>query len=130
MRHAFPKLEDDPNVRYYAVAGNPGSLQVVHPWLRPEYRDLLKTDPAVGGGPNDGLVTVKSSLFGNALPMPEGERLAEAAPEARRNWRVLGVLEADHIAEVGLELRVQRPSAYDHLASFAGLAQSSMRPTP
>ena len=36
---------------------------------------------------------------------------------------VTGVLEADHIAEVGLELRAKRPNAYDHLAFFAGLAQ-------
>jgi hypothetical protein len=49
--------------------------------------------------------------------------LPEVAPEGRPRWKVLGVLEADHIAEVGLELRVKRPNAYDHLAFFAGLAQ-------
>ena len=121
--HFNPIIEEDPNVRYYAVAGDPGNLQVVHPWLRPEYRDLLETDPAAGGGPNDGLVTVTSSLFGKPPPVPEGQVLAEPAPDARSKWKALGVLEADHIAEVGLELRVKRPNTYNHLAFFAGLAQ-------
>jgi len=116
-------IEDDPNVRYYAVAGDPGNLKVVHPWLRPEYRDLIETDPSEGGGPNDGLVTVTGSLFGNLLPGYEDEDYPELKSHRRENWTPLGVLEADHIAEVGLELRIKRPSAYDHLAFFAGLAQ-------
>lgn len=116
-------IEDDPNVRYYAVAGDPGNLKVVHPWLRPEYRDLIETDPSEGGGPNDGLVTVNSSLFGNPPPGSEAQDLPELKPHRRSNWEPLGVLEADHIAEVGLELRAKRPNTYDHLAFFAGLAQ-------
>ncbi len=51
-------IKDDPNVRYYAVAGDPVCRDVVHPWLRPEYKDIRRLDPAEGGGPNDGLVTV------------------------------------------------------------------------
>ena len=39
-------------------------------------------------------------------------------------WRRVGLIQADHIAEVGLELRFPPSDAYDHLAFFAGLAQS------
>jgi triacylglycerol lipase len=116
-------IEDDPNVRYYAIAGDPGCRDVVHLWLRPEYKDIKQTDPAEGGGPNDGLVTVTGSLFGNLLPGYEDQDYPELDSHRRESWTPLGVLQADHIAEVGLELRIKRPSAYDHLAFFAGLAQ-------
>jgi triacylglycerol lipase len=116
-------IEDDPNVRYYAVAGDPGCRDVVHPWLRPEYKDIKRTAPAEGGGPNDGLVTVSGSFFGNLPPGYEDQAYPGIEAHRRDNWETLGVLEADHIAEVGLELRVRRPNAYDHLAFFAGLAQ-------
>jgi hypothetical protein len=39
-------------------------------------------------------------------------------------WQVLGVVQADHIAEVGIPLRLLPSDAYDHLALFAGLAHS------
>jgi hypothetical protein len=116
-------IEDDPNVRYYAVAGDPGCRDVVHLWLRPEYKDIKRTDPSEGGGPNDGLVTVNGSFFGNLPPAYEDQGYPELKDHRRENWTPLGVLEADHIAEVGLELRVKRPNAYNHLAFFAGLAQ-------
>lgn len=116
-------IEEDPNVRYYAVAGDPGCRDVVHPWLRPEYKDIKRTDPGEGGGPNDGLVTVSGSLFGNLPPAYDDHNYPGLKSHRRENWTSLGVIEADHIAEVGLELRIKRPNAYDHLAFFAGLAQ-------
>ena len=116
-------IKDDPNVRYYAVAGDPGYRTVVHPWLRPEYKDILRTAPAEGGGPNDGLVTVSGSFFGNLPPEYKDQAYPELEQHRRDNWEILGVIEADHIAEVGLELRVRRPNDFDHLAFFAGLAQ-------
>jgi triacylglycerol lipase len=116
-------IEDDPHVRYYAIAGDPGCRDVVHLWLRPEYKDIKRADPGEGGGPNDGLVTVSGSFFGNLPPAYDDQDYPELKDHRRGNWTPLGVLEADHIAEVGLELRVRRPNAYDHLAFFAGLAQ-------
>ena len=56
-----------------------------------------------------------SSLFGHSPP--------GGAPQGRPNWTPLGVLQADHIAEVGIPLHVLRPDEYDHFAFFAGLAQ-------
>ncbi|MGB5548650.1 MAG: alpha/beta fold hydrolase [Polyangiales bacterium] len=123
LEHFNRIIEDDPNVRYYAVAGDPGCRDVVHPWLRPEYKDIHRTDPGEGGGPNDGLVTVSGSFFGNLPPAYADQAYPGLEKHRRENWETLGVLEADHIAEVGLELRVRRPNAYDHLAFFAGLAQ-------
>ena len=124
MLNDFNKIiKDDPNVRYYAVAGDPGYRTVVHPWLRPEYKDILRRDPADGGGANDGLVTVAGSFFGNLPPEYRDQVYPGLEKHRRDSWEILGVIEADHIAEVGLELRVRRPNAYDHLAFFAGLAQ-------
>ena len=123
LNHFNRIIEDDPNVRYYAVAGDPGCRDVVHPWLRPEYKDIKRTSPSEGGGPNDGLVTVSGSLFGNLPPAYEDQKYPGLKSHRRENWTPLGVIEADHIAEVGLELRIKRPNTYDHLAFFAGLAQ-------
>ncbi len=123
LEHFTRIIEDDPNVRYYAVAGDSGCRDIVHPWLRPEYEDIHQTDPEEGGGPNDGLVTVSGSFFGNLPPEYQDQAYPGLENHRRDNWEILGVLEADHIAEVGLELRVRRPNAYDHLAFFAGLAQ-------
>ena len=117
-----PIIQDAEGVRYYAVAGDPISDDAVIPALRLTY-ELLKRQPAsVGGGPNDGLVTVESSLFGKALPRDDGGA-QPVAPHGRANWESLGVLQADHIAEVGLPLHLLRPNTYDHFAFFAGLAQ-------
>jgi hypothetical protein len=44
--------------------------------------------------------------------------------QRRPYWQGVGLIQADHIAEVGLELRLPASNAYDHLAFFAGLAQS------
>ena len=115
-------IQDAPGVRYYAVAGDPISDDAVAPLLRPTYELLNKQPPSEGGGPNDGLVTVESSLFGNGLPGDNGEA-PPVAPHGRANWQALGVLQADHIAEVGLPLHLLRPNTYDHFAFFAGLAQ-------
>lgn len=116
-------IQDAPEVRYYAVAGDPISDDAVVPLLRPTYELLNKRPSSEGGGPNDGLVTVESSLFGNGLPSVDGEAPPPVAPHGRANWQPLGVLQADHIAEVGLPLHLLRPNTYDHFAFFAGLAQ-------
>ena len=115
LEHFNPLIEDDPGVRYYAVAGDPVTEDFIYPLLRPIHRLLEETSPSQGGGPNDGLVTVTSSLFGHSPP--------GGAPQGRPNWTPLGVLQADHIAEVGIPLHVLRPDEYDHFAFFAGLAQ-------
>ena len=116
-------IQDAPGVRYYAVAGDPISDHAVAPALRLTYELLNKQPPSEGGGPNDGLVTVTSSFFGNGLPTDDGEATLPVAPHGRPNWEPLGVLQADHIAEVGLPLHLLRPNTYDHFAFFAGLAQ-------
>ena len=116
-------IQDAPGVRYYAVAGDPLSTRAVAPLLRPSYELLNRQPPTAGGGPNDGLVTVASSLFGTALPATGGETLPPTGADGRHNWQPLGVLQADHIAEVGLPFHPLRPKVYDHFAFFAGLAQ-------
>jgi len=116
-------IRDAPGVRYYAVAGDPISARAVAPLLRPSYELLNRQPPAEGGGPNDGLVTVASSLFGTELRAGGGETTLPAGAEARHDWQPLGALQADHIAEVGLPFHPSRPKVYDHFAFFAGLAQ-------
>ncbi len=123
LEHFNPTIQDAPGVRYYAVAGDPITENVVYPLLRPTYR-LLNNEPAsAGGGPNDGLVTVMSSLFGHSPPVDRGEGQPAVAAHRRPSWTPLGVVQADHIAEVGIPLYLLRPNTYDHLAFFAGLAQ-------
>jgi pimeloyl-ACP methyl ester carboxylesterase len=117
-------IKDDPQVPCFAVAGDPLCRSVVHGILRPTYDALNDIDPAKGGGPNDSLVTVASAFFGN---LPQGyTHLETPLTEAQRrlHWQGVGLIQADHIAEVGLELRFPPSHAYDHLAFFAGLAQS------
>lgn len=123
LEHFNRIIEDAPDVCYYAVAGDPITEDFVYPLLRPTYQLLNHQSPSEGGGPNDGLVTVTSSLFGNSPPVDEGQEQPATAPHGRSTWKPLGVLQADHIAEVGIPLHVLRPNKYDHLAFFAGLAQ-------
>jgi hypothetical protein len=82
------------------------------------HRAIREIDPAQGGGPNDGLVTVTSSLFGNPTAA-----YPELVVHRRPKWKTLGVVQADHIAEVGIPLWFQPSETHDHLAFFAGLAQ-------
>jgi triacylglycerol lipase len=116
-------IADDPAVPCHAIAGDPGS-ELVGPLLRPVFEALSDLDPSEGGGPNDGLVTVKSALFGN---VPEGRAAGSkrARPDAqrRKHWKTLGLIQADHITEVGIPLQMPHRAAYDHFALFAGLAQ-------
>lgn len=65
----------------------------------------------------------KIRLHGIDAPEYEDEAYPELEEYRRDTWNTLGVIEADHIAEVGLELRLRRPNGFDHLAFFAGLAQ-------
>jgi len=123
LEYFNPIIADDPGVPCHAIAGDPGS-ELVGPLLRPTFEALNDIDPAEGGGPNDGLVTVKSALFGN-VPEERGKRKTGAAPVAprRRHWKTLGSVQADHITQVGIPLQLPHRAAYDHLALFAGLAQ-------
>ncbi|MGB3049713.1 MAG: hypothetical protein WBB42_01855 [Polyangiales bacterium] len=123
LEYFNPTIQDAPDVRYYAVAGDPITENVVYPLLRPTYQLLNHESPSAGGGPNDGLVTVRSSLFGHSPPADEGQEQPAVAEHGRPSWTPLGVLQADHIAEVGIPLHLLRPNTYDHLAFFAGLAQ-------
>jgi len=116
-------IEDDPDVPCYAVAGDPISLDAVQPLLRLLYRAINEIEPAQGGGPNDGLVTVTSSLFGNFPPAYEHQEYPELVVHRRSKWKTLGIVQADHIAEVGIPLWFRPSDTYDHLAFFAGLAQ-------
>jgi triacylglycerol lipase len=124
LEHFNRIIRDDPSVPCYAIAGDPGSPDVVNPLLRPAYQALNDTDPSEGGGPNDAFVTVESSLFGNLPEAYVGQESPQLAEHRGAHWQVLGVVQADHIAEVGIPLRLLPSNAYDHLALFAGLAQS------
>jgi triacylglycerol lipase len=116
-------IEDDPNVPYYAVAGDPISIDLVQPLLLPFYLAIREIDAAAGGGPNDGLVAVSSASFGNLLPAYEDEEYRDLGEHRRPKWKTLGIVQADHIAEVGLPLWFQPTDTYDHLPFFAGLVQ-------
>ena len=117
-------IQDDPQVPCFAVAGDPLCRSVVHGILRPTYDALNDIDPAKGGGPNDSLVTVASAFFGNLPPGYTHLETPLTKEQRRPYWQGVGLIQADHIAEVGLELRLPASNAYDHLAFFAGLAQS------
>jgi pimeloyl-ACP methyl ester carboxylesterase len=124
LEHFNRIIQDDPSVPCYAIAGDPACPSVVNPLLRPTYLALNQIDPSLGGGPNDALVTVESSFFGNVPESYAGQESAQLAAHQRAHWQVLGVVQADHIAEVGIPLRLLPSDAYDHLALFAGLAHS------
>ncbi len=120
-----PIIQEPSEVLCYAIAGDPGSRKLVNPLMRSSYESLLEMGPEEGGGPNDGFVTLESALFGNipeAYVADEGESL-RYTEEPRPSWQVLGVVSADHIAEVGIPLQFPANEEYDHLACFAGLAQ-------
>jgi triacylglycerol esterase/lipase EstA (alpha/beta hydrolase family) len=126
MREYFNAIIQEPSeVPCYAMAGDPANPERVNPLMRSSYESLLKMGPEEGGGPNDGFVTLESALFGN---MPEAYVAEEReslrySEEPRPNWQVLGVVSADHIAEVGMPLQFPANEEYDHLACFAGFAQ-------
>jgi pimeloyl-ACP methyl ester carboxylesterase len=123
-KHFNRIIQDDPQVPCFAVAGDPLCRSVVHHILRPTYDALNDIDPAKGGGPNDSLVTVPSAFFGNLPPGYTHLETPLIEKQRRPHWKGVGLIQADHIAEVGLELRLPPSKAYDHLAFFAGLAQS------
>jgi triacylglycerol lipase len=123
LEHFNRIIRDDPTVPCFAIAGDPGSAASVGPLLLPGFLALHAIDPANGGGPNDGLVTVESSLFGNLPEAYAGQGSPEVDEQRRDHWEVLGTLQADHVAEVGIPLRLLPSAAYDHMAFFAGLAQ-------
>lgn len=116
-------IEDDPEVPCFAIGGDPLCKSVVHGILRPTYDALNEIDPSMGGGPNDSLVTVASAFFGNLPPGYTHLETELVRKQRRPHWKRLGLIQADHIAEVGLELRLRPSMAYDHRAFFAGLAQ-------
>jgi triacylglycerol esterase/lipase EstA (alpha/beta hydrolase family) len=118
-----PIIEDDPSVPCYAIAGDPGSPDLVGPLLQLGYRVLLDLNPSQGGGPNDGLVTVESSFFGNLPEAYAGGSSSAYAEQRRHHWQILGCVRADHIAEVGIPLQLLPSDSYDHFSLFAGLAQ-------
>ena len=123
LEHFNPIIADDPAVPCHAIAGDPGP-ELVGPLLRPAFEALNDIEPSDGGGPNDGLVTVKSALFGN-VPAERATRSRGGRPavQRRRHWKTLGSVQADHITEVGIPLQMPHRAAYDHFALFAGLAQ-------
>ena len=116
-------IEDDPDVPCYAVAGDPVTADFVQPMLLAFHLAINEIEPALGGGPNDGLVAVTSSLFGNFSADYEEQAREELDANRRPHWKTLGVVKADHIAEVGIPLWFQARDAYDQLPFFAGLAQ-------
>lgn len=116
-------IKDDPQVPCFAVGGDPLAKSVVHRILRPTYLALNELDPSQGGGPNDSLVTVASAFFGNLPPGYTHLETELVRMQRRPHWNRIGLIQADHIAEVGLELRAWPSNAYNHRAFFAGLAQ-------
>jgi triacylglycerol lipase len=118
-----PIIEDDPSVPCFAIAGDPGSPELVGPLLKPFYNVILELDPSEGGGPNDGLVTVESSFFGNLPEAYAGDASSAHAEQRRHHWQILGCVCADHVAEVGIPLQFLPSDTYDHFSLFAGLAQ-------
>ncbi len=123
LEHFNRIIADDPAVPCYAIAGDPGSPDLVGPLMLPGFLALNEADPSEGGGPNDGLVTVESSLFGNLPQACAGQGSGELAEQQRDHWQVLGAVQADHVTEVGIPLQILPRNAYDHFALFAGLAQ-------
>jgi hypothetical protein len=115
-------IKDDPDVPCFAIAGDPGALEFVSPLMRLTYPVLNEIDVARGGGPNDGFVTLESALFGNISEAYAALGGADGV-ERRDHWQVLGVVQADHVGQVGIPLQLMPSTAFDHLALFAGLAQ-------
>ena len=117
-----PYCIEDPNVNYYAIAGNPQTKKMVSSILANAFEELLSIPVSEGGGPNDGFVTVPSALYGNK---PENAQPDYSSPfPANPNWKIVGsTILADHVAEVGLPLDYPPNKFYDHLSCFAGLTQ-------
>ncbi len=120
LEHFNRIIKDDPSVPCYAIAGDPGAGDLVSPLLRLGYEHLCALESDTGGGPNDGLVTVESALFGNAIPGAESRPGGE--PGCRSShWRSLGIIRADHVVQVGIPLTFFGAAEFDHLAFFIDL---------
>jgi len=118
-----PIIEDNPAVPCYTIAGDPETPSLVTPLLVAPYQQMLDTPVLEGGGPNDGLVTVQSALFGCPLPHADGTFEFCDREHPRPHWQPLGVIQADHVEMVGIPAQLFGTEVYDHLAAFAGLAQ-------
>ncbi|MGI9293327.1 MAG: esterase/lipase family protein, partial [Pseudomonadales bacterium] len=97
-----PIIEDNPDVPCYTVAGDPETAELTSPLFTSSYKELLEIPVAEGGGPNDGLVTLQSGLFG--CPLPGTAMVFDfcAKEHPRPHWQPLGVIQADHVEMTGI----------------------------
>jgi triacylglycerol lipase len=118
-----PIIADNPAVPCYTIGGDPETVKLVTPLLLASYLHLLDLPVIEGGGPNDGLVTVQSALFGFPLPGSELDFEFCAKEHPRPHWQPLGIIQADHVEMVGIPAQLIGTDVYDHLAAFTGTAQ-------
>ncbi len=118
-----PIIEDNLEIPCYAVAGDPESADLASPLFKSAYQDMLEIPVVEGGGPNDGLVTVQSGLFGCPLPGADMDFEFCAEEHPRPHWQPLAVIQADHAEMTGIPGRICQADVYDHLAAFVGLAE-------
>ena len=107
----------------YVVAGDPETANQASPLFTSSYEELLEIPVAEGGGPNDGLVTVQSGLFGCPVPGHEMHFDFSAKEHPRPHWQPLAVIQADHVEMAGIPAQFGNTDVYDHLAAFTGLAE-------
>jgi triacylglycerol lipase len=123
LNYFNPIIKDNPAVPCYTIAGDPETSKLLTPLLYAFYKGLLDIPPAEGGGRNDGLVTVKSALFGCPLIDGDPDFACSEQEHPRPHWQPLGLIQADHVEMVGIPAQINGKDVYDHLAAFAGLAQ-------
>jgi triacylglycerol lipase len=87
-----PRTPNDPQVRYFSVAGRTGSVNIWHPLWLPK----VVLDGANGREGNDGLVSVESARWGEFLGTLEG-----ADHWALRGASGIELLDADLASVVG-----------------------------
>ncbi len=122
-KHFNRIIGDAPSVPCYAIAGDPQRGKRVNPLMFDSYETLRAVTRQQGGGPNDGLVTVESALFGNLPEAYYKQPFSSPVDEARPHWQVLGVVNADHVGQVGIPLQFPSNEDFDHFAMFSGMAQ-------
>ena len=112
-----PYCIDAPDVDYYCLAGNPVNNTPKIPMLSHSFYHLLAIKPQLGGGENDGLVTVASALFGNDHESTSKEYCVPEGAKVNDKWKVLGIVDMDHIAMIGLPIDIYSKKQYQQIKS-------------
>lgn len=111
-----PKIIVPNTIPCYTVAGNPLDKKDVSMMFDATWEELNKIPECDGGGPNDGFVPVSSAIYeGNKTKLKGSKQL---------QWQNLGLVCADHVAEVGIPIEFGTQNHFEHLPMFAGLAQN------